>query len=99
MNLYRLEIPPEVADIVRHLAPELKRSVKEALRGLSRNPTAGEPLRRELQGLWKYRVRRYRVVYAIEARRRVVRILAVGPRVEIYDSAAASLRRPRKKRK
>ncbi|HSF18058.1 MAG TPA: type II toxin-antitoxin system RelE/ParE family toxin [Vicinamibacteria bacterium] len=99
MTLYRLEIPPEVADIVRHLAPELKRSVKEALRGLSRNPTAGEPLRRELKGLWKYRVRRYRVVYAIEPRRRVVRILAVGPRVEIYENAAASLRRPSKKQK
>ena len=93
MTGYRLEIPPEVAKVIRHLAPELKRSVREALRGLSRNPTAGEPLRRELQGLWKYRVRRYRVVYAIEPRRRVLRILAVGPRVEIYERIAATLRR------
>jgi mRNA-degrading endonuclease RelE of RelBE toxin-antitoxin system len=96
---YRLEIPPEVAEVVRHLAPELKRSVKEALRGLSRNPTAGEPLRRELEGLWKYQVRRYRVVYAIEPGRRAVRILAVVPRVEIYERAAATLRRAPRKRK
>jgi mRNA interferase RelE/StbE len=99
MTDYRLEIPPEVGEIIRHLPPELKRSVKEALRGLSRNPTAGEPLRRELQGLWKYRVRRYRVVYAIEPRRRVLRILAVGPRVEIYERVAATLRRAPPKRK
>jgi mRNA interferase RelE/StbE len=96
--LCRLEIPPEVAEILRHLDPELKRSVKEALRGLSQKPTAGEPLRRELEGLWKYRVRRYRVVYAIEPKRRVVRILAVGPRVEIYERVAA-LRRASRKRK
>ena len=92
MTDYRLEIPPEVAEIIRHLPPELKRSVKEALRGLSQNPAAGEPLRRALQGLWKYRVRRYRMVYAIEPRRRVLRILAVGPRVEIYERVAATLR-------
>jgi len=95
---YRLEIPPEVAEIVRHLAPDLKRSVKEALRSLSRNPTAGGPLRRELVGLWKYRVRRYRVVYAIDRSRRVIQILAVGPRAEIYERAAALLRQARTKR-
>jgi mRNA interferase RelE/StbE len=96
---YRLEIPPEVAEVIRHLPPELKRSVKEALRGLSRTPTVGEPLRRELKGLWKYRVRRYRLVYAVEPRRRVVRILAVGPRVEIYEWLAATLRPQARKRK
>ena len=99
MTDYRLEIPPEVAEVIRHLAPELKRSVREALRGLSRNPTAGEPLRRELQGLWKYRVRRYRVVYAIEPKRRVLRILAVGLRVEIYERVAATIRPASPKRK
>ena len=99
MTDYRLEIPPEVAEVIRHLPPELKRSVKEALRGLSRNPTAGEPLRRELKRLWKYRVRRFRVVYAIEPKRRVLRILAVGPRVEIYERVAATLRRAPPKRK
>jgi mRNA interferase RelE/StbE len=91
---YRLEIPPEVAEVIRHLAPELKRSAKEAFRGLSRAPTAGEPLRRELEGLWKYRVRRYRLVYEIESKQRVLRILAVGPRTEIYERIAAALGPP-----
>ncbi len=89
MIRYCPDISPEVAKIVRHLPPDLKRSVKETLRHLSRNPTAGEPLRRELKGRWKYRVRRYRVIYAIEASRRVIRIMAVGPRAEIYERAAA----------
>jgi mRNA-degrading endonuclease RelE of RelBE toxin-antitoxin system len=91
MTEHRLEIPPEVAAVVRHLAPELKRSVKEALRALSRDLGAGEPLRQELKGLWKYRVRRYRVVYSIEAGRRL-RIFAIGPRVDVYEKTAAALR-------
>jgi mRNA interferase RelE/StbE len=86
---YRLSIPPEVAEVIRHLAPDLKRSVKEALRSLSRTPPAGEPLRRDLEGLWKYRVRRYRLVYEIESKPRVVRILAVGPRTEVYERVKA----------
>ena len=93
MTEYRIEIPPEVAEVIRHLPPELKRSVREALRALSRKPAAGSPLRRELDGLWKYKVRRYRIVYALEGRRRVVRILAVGPRTDIYERMAASLKR------
>jgi mRNA interferase RelE/StbE len=88
---HRLQIPPEVAEVIRHLAPELKRSVKEALRALSRDPNAGEPLRRELKGLRNYHVRRYRVVYSTETGRRI-RVFAVGPRVDVYEKTAAALR-------
>jgi mRNA interferase RelE/StbE len=66
----RPDIPPHVAEIIRRLPPDLKRSVRNALRTLSEKPESGEPLRRELAGLWKYRVRRFRIVYAIDRRRR-----------------------------
>lgn len=96
---YRVEIAPEAAEIIRQLPPDLKRSVKEALRALSRNPNSGDPLRRELEGLWKYRVRRYRVIYAVERGRRLIRVLAVGSRAGIYELAAARLRgAPKRKR-
>ena len=79
----RLDIPPHVAERIRSLPPEVKQGVKEALRLLSRDPGAGEPLRLELEGYWKYRVRRYRVVY--QPVRRVVRVVAVGHRRTIYE--------------
>ena len=94
MTEYRIEIPPEVAEVIRHLPPELKRSVREALRALGRKPADGSLLRRELEGLWKYKVRRYRIVYAVEERGRVLRILAVGPRTDIYERMARSLKSP-----
>lgn len=88
MSPFLPDIPPEVAEIIRHLPPEIKRGVKQALRVLSDDPEAGEPLRRELAGLWKYRVRRYRIVYAIDRPRRSLRIVAVGQRRRIYEDTA-----------
>ncbi len=82
---YRPRIPPEVAGVIRRLHPDLKRSVKNALRALSEDPSAGEPLRRELAGLWKFRVRRFRIIYAVERSSRVLRVVAVGHRRTIYE--------------
>ena len=92
-RLFRPEIPPHVAEVIRRLAPDLKRSVKQALRALCADPRAGDPLRRELEGLWTYRVRRFRIVYAFDARRRSIRIYAVGHRRSVYEALAERRRR------
>lgn len=93
MAVYRPDIPPHVADVIRHLPPDLKRSIRQALRVLSENPLAGEPLLRKLEGTWKYRVRRFRIIYSINRARRMIRILAVGRRTTIYEEAAEELHR------
>ena len=54
MAVYRPDIPPHVAEIVRHLLPDVKRSVKQALRSLSADPFSGPPPMRELSGLWRF---------------------------------------------
>lgn len=92
MVVFQPDIPPHVAEIVRHLPPDVKRSVRQALRVLSVTPEAGEPLRRELQGLWKYRVRRFRIVYAIDRTHRAIRIVALGHRRSIYEEVAEQIR-------
>ena len=89
MAAFRPDIPPHVGEVIRHLPPEVKRSVKAALRALSRDPSLGEPLLGDLEGLWKYRVRRFRIVYSVDRRRRVIGIFAVGHRREIYEAVAA----------
>ena len=92
---YRPDIPPHVAEVIRHLPPEVKRGIKAAIRALSDDPTAGEPLQRELEGLRKYRVRRFRIVYAINRTRKIIRIVAVGHRRAIYEEMADLVRRRR----
>lgn len=94
MAVFRPDIPPHVAQVIRHLAPDLKRSVKQALRALSLDPFSGGPLLRELTGLRKYRVRRFRIVYEIDREQRLLRIVAVGHRRDVYEQAADQLRRP-----
>ena len=93
MAVYRPDIPPHVAEIVRHLPPDVKRSIKQALRSLSADPFAGAHLIRELSGLWRFKVRRFRIVYELDRKARVIRIFAVGHRREVYEELADRLRR------
>ncbi len=93
MTAFRLDIPPHVADVIRHLPPDVKRSIKAAMRGLASDPQASAPLLRELEGFWKYRVRRFRIVYTVDRARRLLRIHAVVHRRQIYEEMAEKLRR------
>jgi mRNA interferase RelE/StbE len=97
MAVYRPDIPSHVAAIVRHLPPDLKRSIKQALRFLSANPFSGAPLIRELSGLWSYKVRRFRIIYEVERKARVIRIFAIGHRREVYEQLADRLRQARER--
>jgi mRNA interferase RelE/StbE len=92
----RPEFPPHVAAIVRRLAPDLKRSVKQAVRALTAEPELGEPLQRELEGLRRYRVRRFRIVYRVDRPRRILQVLAVGLRRTVYEELAAELQRAKR---
>ena len=98
MAIYRPDIPAHVAERVRHLPPDLKRSIKHALRSLSSDPYAGTPLLGELSGLWKYKVRRFRIVYNLDKRARIIKIFAIGHRRAVYEELANRLRGIRDRR-
>ena len=93
MTPFRPDIPPHVAEVIRSLHPDLKRSIKAAVRGIATYPECGEPLLRELYGLRKYRVRRFRIVYAIDRKKRVIRLMAVGHRRHVYEELTVRLTR------
>ena len=93
MNPFRPDIPPHVAEVIRSLHPDLRRSIKAAVRAIATDPEGGDPLLRELDGLWKYRVRRFRIVYAIDRKTRVIRLMAVGHRLHVYEELSSRLRR------
>jgi mRNA interferase RelE/StbE len=88
----RLVIPPDVAEVIRHLPPDIEHALKAAIRALQANPSAGEPLEEELTGYWRYRVRRYRIIYRVIRSGKALRILAVRERRSIYEEAAELLR-------
>jgi mRNA interferase RelE/StbE len=90
---FRPDIPPHVAEVIRSLHPDLKPLIKSAIRAIAANPECGEPLQRELDGLRKYRVRRFRIVYAVERKARVIRLMAVDHRRSVYEELTERIRR------
>jgi mRNA interferase RelE/StbE len=91
MAAYRPDIPRHVAEVIRRLPQDIKRSVKQALRSLSADPLPGPRLMRERSGLRKFKVRRFRIVYQINRKARLIRIFAVGHRPEVYEELAHQL--------
>jgi mRNA interferase RelE/StbE len=45
----------------------------------------GKPLRGSRFGLWRYRVRDYRIICELQEKRLVVLVVAIGHRSTIYD--------------
>jgi mRNA-degrading endonuclease RelE of RelBE toxin-antitoxin system len=89
MIRYRLEMPRTLRTLIRHLPPELKAKVKAALRSIAENPYRAKELGEELAGLRSCRIAKSRIIYRIV--RSTVEIVALGPRAEIYERAAAEL--------
>jgi mRNA interferase RelE/StbE len=89
---YRLAIRSAAAEAIRHLPPDVKRAVRSALRALAADPAFGERLHAELEGLWKYRVRRFRLVYRVDRKSKLIDVVAVGERRGIYEEVAELLR-------
>ena len=93
MKPFQPVIPLHVAEVIRSLHPDLKRSIKSAIRAIASDSECGEPLRRELDGLWKFRVRRFRIVYAIDRKTCTIRLMAVGHRRHIYEEVAVQVQK------
>lgn len=92
MEPYRVRVPGNLAELVRGLHPELKRKVRAGLDLIRTEPHSGKALHDELTGLRSLRVGRLRIVYRV-APRRVIELVAIGPRRTIYEDTLRSIRR------
>ncbi len=87
----QLRIPDSVIGLLREMHPHLKRKIKFSLRMILENPASGKELKDELKGLRSIRVSKLRIIYRI--RKRVIEVVAIGPRVRIYEETESILRR------
>ena len=85
-------MPRNVAELVRGLHPELKRKVRAGLDLIRADTTSGKALHGELAALRSLRVGQFRIVYRL-APRRVIELVAIGPRRSIYKETLRLLRR------
>ena len=58
--------------------------LEERIEGCKNPHHFGEPLRCDLNGLWRYRVGDYRIICEIQEQKLIVLALAIGRRREIY---------------
>jgi mRNA interferase RelE/StbE len=81
--------PPAIrhlADIGPSAAEDILSFLEKRVRG-SADPTSfGKPLRGDLKGYWRYRVRDYRLLCRLENHRIVVVVVAVGHRSTVYEN-------------
>ena len=80
-----------LASVVKTDIPKLSQAVKKRLRKaieerLAVNPVEyGKPLRYSMNGCRRLRVGDYRIIYKIEATKKIVLIVKIGHRREVYE--------------
>jgi len=82
---YLLKVPESLVLLIRNLHPVIKADIRVALHFLIKNPNGGKVLKEELHGLRSYRVKRYRIIYRFAAPEKILEIVAIGPRKNIYE--------------
>jgi mRNA interferase RelE/StbE len=82
---YLLKVSDDLVSLLRNLHPLIKAHIRSALHFLVKNPNIGKLLKEELHGLRSYRVRKYRVIYRIVAPEKILEIIVIGPRNNIYE--------------
>ena len=85
--MYRLELESKARKAFRGLPKDVAARIADALDDIERNPRP--PGSKKLAGLGGCRVRAgdFRILYAIDDTRRVVRVYVIGHRRDVYRRA------------
>ena len=75
----------ELRKLDRQTQHEILRYLRERVATDEDPRRFGKPLSQELAGLWRYRVRDYRLICNIEDYKLVVLVLRIGHRKDIYE--------------
>ncbi len=81
---YKIEIDNHVLSYLKKLDKKDKEKIIDKLAFLSENPKAGKPLRYVLHGYRRARVGKYRIIYRIKEKEKIVFIVAIGHRKTVY---------------
>ncbi|MBI5181129.1 MAG: type II toxin-antitoxin system RelE/ParE family toxin [Nitrospirae bacterium] len=88
---HKLRVPDDVAKLIRHMHPHLKKKAKSSLQIILSDPETGKALKDELAGLRSFRVSRFRIIY--RTTKKEMEIIVIGPRENIYEETFRILSR------
>ena len=94
MSLVKIELERQVVDFIRSLPPEPRRVLRRSLKNLGREKGDIRALEGDLEGFYRLRALRYRVIffYQVSSERRIIRCLYAAPRSIVYEIFAQHLR-------
>lgn len=89
--IYYQQISRSAANDVKRLSRKRKEAIAQAFDRICNvsplrhpNPTVIKPLKGEYKGLWRYRVGDIRIIYAVNEEKRVIRIISIDNRGNVY---------------
>ncbi len=86
---WTIEYDPRALKDLKKLDRTIQREILDYMDervAMAKDPRGlGKPLRASRFGLWRYRVRDYRIICELQEKRLVVLVVAVGHRSTIYD--------------
>jgi len=92
MKGLRIRFAPEAAGFIANLHPENRKTIREAVDQIRRNPYSGHDLQEELSGFKSFRSKRYRIIYKVDERGSSVDIYLVGHRRDVYEQFGVLLK-------
>ena len=82
---FTAEAQRQLRDLGPSAAADIKHFLGKRIKGAGEPTAFGKPLRGDLKGFWRYRVKDYRILCRVEAQRVVVIVVAVGHRSTVHD--------------
>jgi mRNA interferase RelE/StbE len=86
---WQIEYNPEALKDLRKLDRTIQREILDYMDrriGKAADPRQfGKPLSGSKFGLWRYRLRDYRIVCALQDKRLVVLVVSIGHRITVYE--------------
>jgi mRNA interferase RelE/StbE len=82
--MYNAVLSRDAARTLEKATPTMRRRIIATLERLKAKPHSGKRLRGELEGLFSLRIGGMRAVYEVDAEKKAVVVLAIGPRGDIY---------------
>ena len=94
MSPIRVELEQQVVDYIRSLPPEPRRVLRRSLKNLEKERGDIRALEGNLEGFYRLRVLRYRIIffYQVLSERRAIRCVYAAPRSIVYEVFAQHLR-------
>ncbi len=82
--MYQLIIAPQAQKELKVIKKSFGQPISIALQELKEDPNIGKPLSRDFSGKFSFKVGPYRIIYSVNKKDRIIRILSAGHRATIY---------------